>query len=462
MSAESPGPQGPQTVEAREVTVQELLLGEEALTAEVVEELRRRVGTTREAHQELRILVWELPERLEAEKRPEAVARMRLAQGIALYLLGRYQEAAEALGPIKNRAGTKYYLGASLAETGRWAEAAEVLRSVPKKSDRHLDAQVLLAEVLAKVGHIEEAQALLEGLPAETHRSARYWAARGFVAELAGEVAVARELYHRALELDPDDPHSLFRLAYSLDLSGQDDEAVELYERCADLKPTYVNALINLGVLYEDRGEAEKAVACYERVLAAVADHPRARLFLRDARATLAEVVDEVELKRQDQLQRVLDTPITDFELSVRSQKCLEQMSIRTLGDLTRVTEQDLLARKNFGETSLGEIKAIMAQKGLHLGQALEEEEVAAATAGSAHRRELAEMASKLATPLGDLGLNVRSRRCMEELGLTTVGDLVQKTEEELLACQNFGQVSLNEVKEKLGELGLTLKQSGS
>lgn len=462
MSDESRGSQGPDSQEAREVTVQELLLGEEALTAEAVEELRRRVGTTREVYRELRTLARELPERLEAEKDSEAAARLRLALGIALSLLGRYQEAVEVLEPIKNRAEAKYYFGVGLAETGRWREAAGVLRSVSKKSDRYLDAQVLLAEVLAKDGHIDEAQELLEGLPAETHRSARYWAARGFVAELAGEVAVARELYHRALELDPDDPYSLFRLAYSLDLSGQDEEAIELYERCASLKPTYVNALINLGILYEDQGETEKAIACYERVLEAVPNHPRARLFLKDARATLTEVVDEAELKRQDQLQRILNTPITDFELSVRSQKCLEQMNIKTLGDLTRVTEQDLLARKNFGETSLAEIKAIMAQKGLRLGQALEEEEVAAATAGAARRRELAEMASKLATPLSNLGLSVRSRRCMEELGLVTVGDLVQKTEEDLLACRNFGQVSLKEVKEKLSELGLTLKPSGS
>jgi DNA-directed RNA polymerase subunit alpha len=246
-----------------------------------------------------------------------------------------------------------------------------------------------------------------------------------------------------------------------VDLSGDDEQAMELYERCADLQPTYVNALINLGVLYEDNGQPEKAAECYQRVLDAVPTHERARLFLKGAKATLSEVVDEVELKRQDLLRRVLSTPITDFELSVRSQKCLEQMDIRTLGDLTRITEQELLSRKNFGETSLAEIKGVMAQKGLRLGQALEEGEIAAVAAGAVRSREQAELESKLATPLTQLELGVRSQRAMEELGLYSVGDLIQKSEGDLLACRNFGQVSLVEVKEKLGAMGLRLK-SGS
>ena len=64
---------------------------------------------------------------------------------------------------------------------------------------------------------------------------------------------------------------------------------------------------------------------------------------------------------------------MTDFELSVRSRNCLKKMNIRTLGDLTRVTEQQLLSSKNFGETSLDEIKEMMTTKGLHLGQSLED-----------------------------------------------------------------------------------------
>ncbi len=439
-----------------QLSVEDRLTGDEALTAEVVDELRRRIALDGDAHRELRDLARELPDTIKAKRSPETVARLSFAHGLVLWMLGRSREAAEVFGRLKKQENARYYQGHCLASIGLRQEAQMTLRKVGKGEGQYLAAQVLLAEVLGKLGETDEAQTILEDLPAESHEAPAYWTARGFVAERSGEVLVAREMYHRALELDPDHAPTLFRLAYSLDLGGEDEQAIELYERCAELQPTYVNALVNLGILYEDRGEPEKAITCYRRVLAAVPAHPRASLFLKDARATLIEVVDEVELKRAEQMQRVLNTPITDFELSVRSQKCLEQMDVSTLGDLTQVSEADLLARKNFGETSLAEIKAIMAQKGLRLGQALEEGDEVGGSAAD-RLREQAELQDKLARPLSELELSVRSRRCMEELGLTTLAELVAKSGEELLASPNFGQVSLNEVKQKLSDQGLKL-----
>jgi len=60
--------------------------------------------------------------------------------------------------------------------------------------------------------------------------------------------------------------------------------------------------------------------------------------------------------------------------------------------------------------------------------------------------------------PLSDLELSVRSRHCMGILGLATVGDLCAISEAELMTIKNFGQTSLNEVKQKLAELSLSLK----
>ena len=62
-----------------------------------------------------------------------------------------------------------------------------------------------------------------------------------------------------------------------------------------------------------------------------------------------------------------------------------------------------------------------------------------------------------LEKPLSELELSVRSRHCMNVLGMKTVGDLMKCTEPELMTTKNFGQTSLNEVKQKLAELGLTL-----
>src|SRR6516164_9968762 len=109
---------------------------------------------------------------------------------------------------------------------------------------------------------------------------------------------------------------------------------------------------------------------------------------------------------------QVLEIPVTDFELSVRSRNCLKKLNIKTLGDLTRVNEAQLLSSKNFGETSLNEIKDILGTKGLRLGQALEE--------GSHYERRFPgaqplsdQEQAVLNKPVSDLNLSVRARKCM-------------------------------------------------
>jgi DNA-directed RNA polymerase subunit alpha len=148
---------------------------------------------------------------------------------------------------------------------------------------------------------------------------------------------------------------------------------------------------------------------------------------------------------------------VTDFELSVRSRNCLKKMNIRTLGDLTRVSEQQLLSSKNFGETSLNEIKIILTSKGLRIGQALEQ--------GSTIERRYVptqqlseEEQMKLNKPVSDLNLSVRARKCMNRLGLATMGELISRSADELLEAKNFGMTSLNEVREKLRQMGLNLR----
>ncbi|MCC5948879.1 MAG: DNA-directed RNA polymerase subunit alpha [Nitriliruptoraceae bacterium] len=58
-----------------------------------------------------------------------------------------------------------------------------------------------------------------------------------------------------------------------------------------------------------------------------------------------------------------------------------------------------------------------------------------------------------------DLDLSVRSYNCLKREGVATVGELMDKTEQELLEIRNFGSKSVDEVKEKLTELGLALKE---
>ncbi|MDQ3951571.1 MAG: DNA-directed RNA polymerase subunit alpha [Actinomycetota bacterium] len=64
-----------------------------------------------------------------------------------------------------------------------------------------------------------------------------------------------------------------------------------------------------------------------------------------------------------------------------------------------------------------------------------------------------------LAQPIEDMDLTVRSYNCLKREGVTTVGELVQKTEDDLLEIRNFGQKSIDEVKAKLEEMGLGLRK---
>ncbi len=66
-------------------------------------------------------------------------------------------------------------------------------------------------------------------------------------------------------------------------------------------------------------------------------------------------------------LKERLALPISDLDLSVRASNCLESETIKTIGDLVRLSEADLLAMKNFGKTSLREIDQKLRSVGLKL-----------------------------------------------------------------------------------------------
>src|SRR5439155_13158333 len=76
-------------------------------------------------------------------------------------------------------------------------------------------------------------------------------------------------------------------------------------------------------------------------------------------------------------------------------------------------------------------------------------------------KEELSEEAERLNENLNrsvdELDLSVRSYNCLKNANIRTIGDLVQKTEPEMLKTKNFGRKSLSEIKELLAEMGLSL-----
>ncbi|MBW7888671.1 MAG: DNA-directed RNA polymerase subunit alpha [Bacteroidetes bacterium] len=77
------------------------------------------------------------------------------------------------------------------------------------------------------------------------------------------------------------------------------------------------------------------------------------------------EVEQDAEIAR---IRKILITPVDELELSVRSHNCLRAADIRTLGDLVRKEEAELLKFRNFGRKSLAELTAIVDENNLTFG----------------------------------------------------------------------------------------------
>ncbi|MDP3791090.1 MAG: DNA-directed RNA polymerase subunit alpha [Candidatus Omnitrophota bacterium] len=82
------------------------------------------------------------------------------------------------------------------------------------------------------------------------------------------------------------------------------------------------------------------------------------------------EVPEETE--EQKLLREKMKVPISELELSVRSSNCLKEARIKTIGDLVRKSELDMLQYRNFGKKSLAEIKKVIVDMGLSLGMKVE------------------------------------------------------------------------------------------
>jgi len=82
---------------------------------------------------------------------------------------------------------------------------------------------------------------------------------------------------------------------------------------------------------------------------------------------TIISSNDEVD-EEEERVQKILNTAVEELELSVRSSNCLKNADIRTIGDLTKKTEEEIAKTRNFGKKSLTEIKEKLKEWNLSLG----------------------------------------------------------------------------------------------
>ena len=388
---------------------------------------------------------------------------LKVRAGIGYFFLGQPDKSAEVLEGCKDSHG-RYIRGQALSTLGRHDEAAKDFDEAIKLGENKVECTLRKAGEVRKQLKLDEAIQIIKSTGPEGARQAEYSYQMGCVMADQGDTYGAIEYFERAVDMDPHHQRALFALALQAARQGNDDDAIQFYERCLSRPPYYQGALLNLGLLYEDKENYAAAQYCFERVLRYDPNNEWALLYLKDIEATSSMYYDEETLKQQQKLEHLLNRPVTDFELSVRSRNCLAGMDIRSLGDLTRINEPDLLAGKNFGETSLKEVRELMALHGLKIGQNLHDKGGEAGGGGGGGGgggdfRDLSpEEQAVLQTPIGDLNLSVRSRKCMTRLNITTAGELCQRTPDELMGAKNFGVTSLNEVRAKLSELGMRLR----
>ncbi|MCP3915037.1 MAG: tetratricopeptide repeat protein [bacterium] len=386
-------------------------------------------------------------------------------KGLGLWMLGQFNEAIVALEQHPDDDVAAFTMGQALMSACRPREAIAVFERLSQKYpdeprprgaclDARFDAALLESDPVAAADKLEKN---LADAPEAFASSAECQYMTGRLHETRHQPQAALDSYTAAREVDPTHRANLFRLAHLSERTGLDELALECYETLMTMLPIDRTIMMNLGILYEDLGRDQDAAACYDTIVSQEPMNRRARLYLEDARAGMDMFYDEDMEKKEDRLNQILRIPITDFELSVRARNCLNKMGITTLGDLVEKTEAELLTYKNFGETSLAEIKEILGGKGLRLGMAREEAVASIARTGgcpvaSTNPDDIS------ARPVSSLGLSIRARRAVENLGCLTLGDITQHTEQELLGMPNFGVTSMLELKTKLAEAGVRLK----
>jgi DNA-directed RNA polymerase subunit alpha len=413
-------------------------------------EARRQIHTSIERRGTLEKLLEDFPavaKKLSSENKADT------RKAAILWTLGRVEEAIPLFEQARASREKAYLLGLSYLDVGKIEPAIAHLKEALDADSSDASAASALAEAYTRAGDYDAAEKILERHLKKSPDNADLLYVQGLGLDFQGYHDEAVQKYERALEKEPGHPRALFRLAYLYDLGGEDDRALELYEQLRRQRPIHVNTMINLGIFYEDRGEFEKAADCFRAVLEYFPLHPRARLYLRDAEASLSMFYDEEAARREARMAQVLGQPLADVTFSQRVRNALQKLGLATLGDLVQRTEEELLEIPNFGKTSLREVKEFLTSKGLNLASG---GEIAAAPGGEPVEGEAQDEVKNRA--LADFEWSGRIRKVFEKLGVVTVGDLMNYSEADLLKSRNLGSTSIKEIRQKLGTLGAAMR----
>ncbi|MGL6095188.1 MAG: tetratricopeptide repeat protein, partial [Fimbriiglobus sp.] len=290
-----------------------LLVERDEFEGSMVSKLREGLAQGGSQIRSLREIYDVLNKRLGAAAGPQQ-KKLHLKVGVVQFYLGRMADAVEHFkqseGPL-----AAFFLGRAHALRGEFDDALKAFEKAEKSGYAAQQVQLQRAGALRQQGHLGEAKQLLAKLKDMAAHNAEYHFQEGGIAEAEGDTPRAARSYERAVELDPSQTAALFRLGFLNDLAGNDNDAMTYYEKSLRHPPVAKGILYNLGVLYEDHAMYDKAADCYRRLAKSDPTDERAKLFVKDAEASIGQFYSPEDEQVSVQFRQILEVPITDFEL---------------------------------------------------------------------------------------------------------------------------------------------------
>ena len=265
-----------------EYDIKQLVLYGGSFGPREIDQLRDDISRDFKKFDELKEAVNELKTKDEDELSPA----VRVKLGVCLFLLGAYDEAYASLKKGDGGALAQFYFAKLHFVRGEYDEAIAAYNTA-QSAGYNVDICALgRAEVYREMGETSQSLQELDYLSGAIEQTADYLYQRGATVNALGNSQEAIRLYERAIAVDKNHPGALFGLALENERRGNDEEALELYKRAVMRFPTNVGTLMNLGVLYEDLELYDQAQLCFQRVLDSYPNNERARLYLKDVKAS--------------------------------------------------------------------------------------------------------------------------------------------------------------------------------
>lgn len=151
--------------------------------------------------------------------------------------------------------------------------------------------------------------------------------------------------------------------------------------------------------------------------------------------------------------ERWKNTRLSRVDLSVRTSNCLNRTGLTTLGELSALSDAELLRQPGFGRKCLGEVRKLLSSTG-----SLTLREERANGEGVLDFLTIKEpILSRLLRPVQSLELTKRASDALDNGGITTIGELVQLTERDLCRRRNVGRSTINTLESVLAQVDLSL-----